>query len=101
MKTKLTNPRSATHLINFVKRHDDVARLIGDGRRVQVVCPELDMSNEFIKVIVERYKSNLLLHDGGYTLNGLKNISPTDQDELGRVNINLVILYLNNAIMCA
>lgn len=82
LNKRFPSQRSATHLINFVKRHDEVARLIGDGSRVQVVCPELDQNSEFIKIIVERYKADLVLHDAGYTLNGLKEISLADQAEL-------------------
>lgn len=82
---KFPSQRSATFLLNFVRRHDEVARLVENGRCVQVVCSELDLSSEFIKLVVERHKSDLVLHDGGYTLNGLKMLHLADQDELNRL----------------
>ena len=83
MNNSTTTQRGATRLLNFIKSHDPVARLVGDGSIIQIVRPELDLGGDFIKLAVERHKTKLLVHDGTYTLGFMNSL---DDDNLREIN---------------
>lgn len=80
-----TNKRGATRLLNFVKSYDPVARLVNDGDCVLIVCPETDLSGDFIRINVERLKNKLLIHDSGFTLSSVAGLAPGDLPELNAI----------------